>query len=329
MNCRSTRRVMKITRKRRQIKIHSPFGYAAEEGGRTIAVKVRCEDSRFTRDELDKMAEDAAKIYGYKEAADRLQKGWIKSGFVISKIHAMFFADETQNRVLLNDEVRFVGNVTFTGGKIPNKGDGVSETEIERVLDFIPADNTDPDAAHIMMLWLRGRWVMACNLVYGRKRVRARFELARQFHKVATSCFHDRLSGPLVDNLFSSTELAIQSRLLLHHYGRFSTRQDHDTTRRIFRKYATAGNIDVKFADHYDHLNDLRTKARYLNGLEGKSFAIDDSEGEALLATTKELLDLIEGLLAKVDLTRKPKAGHYLGFGMANITLPSATAKKG
>src|SRR5207249_2044807 len=98
------------------------------------------------------------------------------------------------------------------------------------------------------------------------------------FLKVASNAKEQKLWGPFVDNLFSSTELAIQSRLLVHHYPGFATNQSHDETIELFSGYAENGNIDLKFKDHYKSLDGLRKRGRYLNGLHGKDFRIEESE---------------------------------------------------
>jgi hypothetical protein len=59
-----------------------------------------------------------------------------------------------------------------------------------------------------------------------------------------------KLWGPFADTLFSATELAVQSILLLHHDPRFSTNQNHEETNSLFSVYAENGNIDTRFSKH-------------------------------------------------------------------------------
>lgn len=81
---------------------------------------------------------------------------------------------------------------------------------------------------------------------------KSRFELAKQFLKVARYCLEQKVWGAYVDNLHSASELAIQSILLLHHNPKFSLKQTHPDTHTLFSEHAKLGNIDIKFSDHYE-----------------------------------------------------------------------------
>lgn len=165
------------------------------------------------------------------------------------------------------------------------------------------------------MLKVLGVWYCSYDLIYDRKRVSARFNLAKCFLKGATYCLETGLWGPFVDTLYSGTELAIQSIFLLHHNPKFSLNQTHEETRKLFTNDASLGNIDTKYSDHYIKLDELRKKGRYLNGMHGKEFSIKDSEARELLKTSNELLSYVEDLLKSIDLSKKPTVGEYIAVG--------------
>jgi HEPN domain-containing protein len=227
----------------------------------------------------------------------------------------MMYADESRNEVLLNDEVRIKAHVRFKDGKKFNAGENVTQGDIEEILGLYPSEKNDPNAAHIMLVKLKNRWYFACDIIYDRMRVRKRFETAKQFLKMANYSMDQKLWGPMVDNMYSAAELAIQSILLLRHYPRFSTNQDHEQTRRLFTAYAENGNTDIRFAKHYDRLTELRSQGRYLNGVHNNAFRISESKAKELLALTAEIIDHVKKLLASVDVSRKPKAGEYIAIG--------------
>lgn len=302
----------------KKVKFDSAVGYAltgAKDGERFIfTYKVSCEDARIPKEDLDKITEETIKSYAYQELHERAKAGRITLPYPLHDVHVIMYPDESRNEILLNEQVRFVGNVILSPGISPKFKQNMKANEIERILNLYPSRKNDPDAAHIMLTKLNGRWYFACDLIYNRKRVKNRFATARQFLKTADYC-KENLMGPFVDNLFSATELAIQSILLLHHFKKYSLNQSHDDTKKIFREFTSNGNLETKFADHYDTLDDLRDKGRYLNGLHGREFSLQEERASELFDITMELFEKTEERLAQVDLSRKPKAGHYIVFG--------------
>jgi hypothetical protein len=99
-----------------------------------------------------------------------------------------------------------------------------------------------------------------------------------EFFETAKHCLDVKRLGPLVDNLYSATELAIQSLLLLMHQGKFSIHQDHNSTNELFTGYTTNNNLDPIYAEHFSALKELRKKGRYLKGVHNKKFSVDQSE---------------------------------------------------
>ncbi len=216
------------------------------------------------------------------------------------------YADQTRNEILLNDKVRSVANTKFKQGLQGDKED---------YLGLFPSESNDKNAAHVILTKLNDMWFCAYDLIYDRKKVGSRFELAKSFLKVAIFCLQEKLCGPFVDNLYSATELAIQSILLLHHNSLFSLNQTHTDTRVLFSEHAELGNIDTKFSGHYTKLEELRDKGRYLNGTHGRTFSLDEVEADNVLKITKDLIDYVDELLEKVDLSKKPTIGEYCLLG--------------
>ena len=169
---------------------------------------------------------------------------------------------------------RFTGHVLFEEGKTFSKGKPIAQDDIKDILGLYPSTKCPPDAAHVMLVKLNGSWLYAADLIYDRDKVKKRFEAAKDFLTVSNYCMENKIWGPFADSLFSATELAIQSILLLQHHPTFSTNQGHQETVELFSAYAKNGNIDTKFSKHYVNLNSFRKKGRYLTGLHGHNFSI-------------------------------------------------------
>jgi len=300
------------------LKFNSIYGFAvneAKDGEKVgIALQVNCDDPRF-QEGLPFMATSILDDLIYPEVMLRIEAKKLSSDFRLWRAHIIMSTDESRNEILLNDEVRLKGLVNFKDGKQFEPGQPVQASDIKDILALYPNDKNDPNVAHIMLVKLQNRWYFACDLIYNKKKVGNRFELSKQFLKTAENCMKDKSWGPMVDNLFSATELAAQSILLLHPYPGFSMRQDHDQTRKLFTAYAENGNIDIKFSKHFTKLDELRPQGRYLNRVANKGFKLDRTKAQELLNVTRQMIDQVGDWLETVDLTRKPKSGHYIAIG--------------
>lgn len=309
-------------KKIKTVKFTSIFGYSttsAKKGERIpVAFRINCND-RYPADLKLTMATDALDTIIYPEIINLVKDGKLPSNFILSRAHLLMYADERRNQILLNENVRFFGNVLFEGNKTFQKGDPVNFSDIKEVLGLYPSDKNDPNAAHVMLVKLNGRWYYAADLVYSKDRMMKRLEASIKFLNVSIYCFDNMLWEPFVDNMFSTTELSIQCILLSLHYGNYSVKQTHEETLNLFSEFARNGNVEVKFSRHYQKLTELRKKARYLERLHGHTFTLSKEKGQVLLDLTKELNQFVERLLKSIDLVKKPPAGDYIAFGKNSL----------
>jgi hypothetical protein len=288
---------------------------AAENQSTFKAVfQVNCQD-KFLEGVKSKMIFNILDNYAYPEVMRRTKDGKLYDDFRLHNVHLVMFADETKNHILLNDEARFITNIEFRHGVKYRPNERVRQGDIIKVLGLYSESRNDPNSAHIILFKCNDIWYCSYDLIYDRKRVKARLELAKTFIKAATYCLESKLSGAFVDTLYSATELAIQSILLLHHNPKFSLNQTHDETRELFSNHTRLGNVDTKYSNHYIKLDELRKQGRYLNGTHGRAFSIKNSKATILLLTTKGLLTHVERLITLIDLSKKPPDGHYISVG--------------
>lgn len=303
---------------RKIAKFPSVFGYSttsAKKGDRIpVAFRINCNDAYPSNAKLT-MANNALDEIIYPEIISLSKENKLPENFILSCAHLLMYANESRNEILLNDDVRFLGNVLFESNKSFQKGGSVDISEVKEILGLYPSDKNDPNAAHIMLVKFDGKWYYAADLVYNRDRVKKRFETSKLFLNARIYCFENKLWGPYVDNLFSATELSIQCILLLLHYGKYSVKQTHEETLVLFAEFARNGNVEVRFSHHYQNLNELRKKGRYLESLHGHRFTLDARKSQELLDLTKNLIQFVERLLTSIDLAKKPPAGHYIAFG--------------
>lgn len=301
-----------------QIKLISLGAIAAEKPKSDNTFKmifqVNCKD-KFLEGVKSLMVTSILDNFAYPEVMRRIKNGSLSSDFRLDNVHLVMYANQNRNETLLNDEVRFMVNVQFNEGAKFEKGQEIRQADIQDILGLYPDSGNDPNAAHIILLKILGKWYCSYDLIYDRKRVSARFNLAKSFLEAATNCLKIGLWGPFVDTLYSGTELAIQSIFLLHHNPKFSLNQTHDETRKLFNQHAKLGNINIKFADHYIKLDELRDKGRYLNGTHGKEFSISESDAKKLVEVSNEVVSYVEDLLKSIDLSKRPPIGEYISVG--------------
>jgi hypothetical protein len=301
-----------------QIKFPSMAGFSLghANAGETIGIGVllNCKDD-YTQESKLLLTQSTLDDIVYPEVVRRAARGELPMDFKLIMAHVLMYADESKNEVLLNEEVCFVANVTLNDGKQLYPGQAVTVADIKDILGLYPSKKNNPNAAHIMLLKVNGRWYYACNLVYNIETVRKKFEHSSQFFETAKDCLSKKHWAPLVDNLYSATELAIQSLLLLTHRGGFSIHQTHDSTTQHFTSYTTTGNLDTKYTEHFSKLKELRKKGRYLIGVHGKKFSVDEAEIMKRFYLTNDLMNYVKSLLDSRGISRTPPNGHIIALG--------------
>jgi hypothetical protein len=300
------------------MKFDSFYGFAinnAKDGEKVgIALQANCNDPRFQQG-IPVMAMTILDELVYPEVMHRIETKQLTPSFRLWRAHIVMHIDSLRNEILLNEEVRMKALVNFVDGRKFEPGQIVKKDDIAEIFSLYASEKNDPNAAHIMLVKFQNRWHFAFDLIYNRQKVGNRFDLSKQFLKSAENNMGDRSWGPMVDNLFSATELAAQSIFLLHPHPGFSNHQNHDETRKLFTAYAENGNIDIKYSKHFTKLDELRPKGRYLNSVASKGFTLEESEAEELVNLTHEMVMQVGKWLQSIDWTRKPKSGHYIAFG--------------
>jgi HEPN domain-containing protein len=294
-----------------------PMGGIAAENKEENATKVdirfriNCKD-KFHLDAKTRMIHEFLENYVYPEIFIRVNNGVLGPNFKLNAAHFILFGNRLRNKILLNGKVRAMAHVKFKKKSIHKEGQGIVEDEIDDVLGLYPNTQVPEDAASVILFKCNGLWHVSVDLIFNRKRTRSRFETAKMFLDVAKYCLEKKIWNPLFDNLFSATELSIQSILLLHHHPTFSVKQTHDETKKLFFSHASHGNIDLKYSKHYTKLTDLRPQARYLQNIRSNKLKVSDAQ--IMVSLTSELMEQVQKLLELVDLSKKPPSGEYISI---------------
>jgi uncharacterized protein (UPF0332 family) len=247
-----------------------------------------------------------------------LKRRRIESVEEINRIHIIMHADQTKNEILVNDKVRFDANIELSNGDYSiNKT--ISEGSNITVLGLYKNYQHGENEAHVMLYKFKSDWQIACDLFYDVTRAINKLKLAKQFLKASQLNLDNNLWGPFIESLFSATELATQSVLLLEHKPDFSTKQIHPNTKKLFEIYTMYGKIDTKYHIHIENLYNLRKKARYLNDEKNDIYVHDETDAKKLIITTEKFLEITGNIIKEVQLSKKYRpTGHYISMNNFN-----------
>jgi len=280
-----------------------------------IGFKINCKDNIL--DIKQKLITTFLDEYVYPSVFLRAKQNKLAQEFKLFKAHIIMSEDPDKTEILLNDNVRFFGIVKLTN-KTRNRGDPILVGDIEDVLGIYPSEKNDPNAAHIMLLKLMSNWLISIDLFYNKEKNRYKMENAKSFLKAANICLREKLYGPFIDNLYSSTELGIQSILFQRPMRNFLPKsQLHYKTSKLFEDYSKLGNLEVRYWENYKKLRELRLRGRYLRGVK-KIFNLDLPTSNDLVKTTTEFLEFVESSLKKSDKSNIP-SGEMVAFGASGL----------
>lgn len=237
---------------------------------------------------------------------------------VLRYAHLIMFSNPSKNKLLLNDDVQIRALVECVDGKSVQVNDPIKATDIEKILAMYPSKKTDPNAAHILLAKLKGKWHFASDLIYSKKRVKNLVLTSEKFLDSATIALEKQNWGPFIDNLFSVNELLVQSILLLRYYQEYSKKQSHDKTSTLFKVFCESGNAPIEFFENFDKLWKLRRPARYLEGTNGDEFVLESKKAKEFVDVTIKIFEYVKNLIKNIDLKSTPAHGHYITLGSKN-----------
>ncbi len=242
--------------------------------------------------------------YVYPEIINRVERGQLKSTFRLTKAHVLLYTRHAKNKILLENEVMFNANCIWNEPDKIEIGKPVLGKEIKKLKKIFPRENYDTNAAQIMLVKMSYGWEIAVDLIFDRNKVKERINKSKRYFKSAENNLKDKNWDPFIDDIWTSTELAVQSILLIHYMGDYSVKQTHEQTLKLFKGHCEHNNSPKEFSKHYEKMHSLRNPARYVTNKEIE-FKIELDEGEQYFQSTKKLLEYVENMLKIIDLNRK------------------------
>jgi uncharacterized protein (UPF0332 family) len=156
--------------------------------------------------------------------------------------------------------------------------------------DVIPVEKLDAntkykDCAHVTFKKVNGIWKGFFDFRYNKDNAKTLFNTAQELFDTAKDAYSAGRLKVFVDNLFSSTELFIQSRLFMISKQSFIDKPNHKWTTSEFSKFVKLGNMDPLYSKTLGDLSRLRDEARY----DKRPLSLKDSNAKEYINTVQEL----------------------------------------
>ena len=182
--------------------------------------------------------------------------------------------------VRLNDEIKAIADVKLTDGISKSQGEKIYLHEIEDVTKIKLLDDERQKYGHFTIIRVKDKWSIAFDTRWNRDAAEAYIRMAEEFLETSKGCLKDKKYRACVDNLFSASELIVNSSLIIM----FPTKNmKHDGIRRTYEKISPK----EEYKKTLNKLHGLRHPARY----DKKDFNITEEE---CIELTKKVEEMIE-----------------------------------
>ncbi|SDR55805.1 hypothetical protein SAMN05519103_05201 [Rhizobiales bacterium GAS113] len=162
-------------------------------------------------DGIKRMLEQASKLWWEPEVERRKTAGTMPANFVFHAKQIVWKQDGAPT-VRFNKEVRVEMQVRVN--RAVQKGEVVLAGDFSEIAGFDLASE-ELDHAHFTEILINGRWLVSFNFLTGRAHCARLLSRASQFLEAAKFSMSQGASAPSVDNLFSASELAAKTHVIL------------------------------------------------------------------------------------------------------------------
>jgi uncharacterized protein (UPF0332 family) len=224
------------------------------------------------------------------EVERRQAAGTVPKPYEFTAGQVLFHADERGNEIRLNSEVKAVGKVKLKDGVSKEKGEWISQDEVEHWEALQLPETEDPNCGHFTVLRLGPHWHMFFDFIYNKGHSRVLLETAREFLAAAQHALTNNHLRSFADTLFSASELAATALLVTVPIPGTGAKFSHGGVHSRFNLFAKLGNVAVPHRESFNTLAAARSKARYHNG----PYTMTRSEAEGHLASIQEFLQQVQ-----------------------------------
>ena len=182
----------------------------------------------------------------------------VPENFFLSAVYIEMHADESKNKLLINEDAHFTLTCKLKNGVKLMENDAVTIADIDHFTS-IDKEDKDPNAATIMLALNNDGWFGAIDLIYNRAITQEKITRAIDFFRAATEELKTSNIKPFYQSLWSSNELLAESLLLLHKFIELKT--PHNKIKKSFEIFCK--NYSIAYINDYNKIYQIRDPARY------------------------------------------------------------------
>jgi len=206
--------------------------------------------------------------------------------FILYAVYIEMHADESKNKILINEDTGFKITCKLKNKKELKKNDPIHMGDID-YLTSIQKENKNLNTATILLMQVNGSWFGKFDIIYNRENVVKKLDRAIDFFNSAIQNFTNSNMTGFYQSLWDSSELLAESVLLLH--NQIKLRTGHKKIKEVFKEFCSARQITY-FKD-FEKIGQIRNNSRY--GPPHPEYGDADRDSNHLLQNTNDFLRFV------------------------------------
>lgn len=234
-------------------------------------------------------------IWVLDEIRKRQNEGTLPKPLNLHAAQIIFFPDNRKHIIRINEEVKAKAKIKFIKPLNYSAGDMVYQSNIESFENIILDEEEFVDCGHITMLRKGNEWTIAFDARYNKELAKKHIDKSEEFYKTAKNALRKGYHAAYIDTLFSATELALKSILLINPKNNKLRGQTikHSTIKSLINMEVRIKNIKHDHANLYNNLSKKRPNARYLK----QDLIIDITKAKHDLKITKDIIQEAKSII--------------------------------
>lgn len=233
----------------------------------------------------------------------------IPFNFKLQMAQLVMHDDESKNKILLNEEVDFIGNVNLLNEKEYEKGVEIKYSDIRDVLGLYPSIDSDLNSANIMLLKFDRKWWIAGDFIYNKARCKKIIGESQKRLQESRLNLDAKRVKEFLEKLHEAVMYFLISYLLARRHIVFTEIIDGSAVFKNYRNTEDKSILGAKLVLLSDEITQLKEKAS--NDIIAST---DEENFRNLLNIVTDIVNEELNLYNYFDTSQKSQ-GHFIQFG--------------
>lgn len=229
------------------------------------------------------------------DLSKRQERGELPTPLTLTRFQVVFSPHYGKPIVRINNEVKGNAQFKLKEGFSFKPGDTIYDNQVSG-LENIQLKDEDNGCTHFTAMILDGKWNLFFDFQHNIARSKKLLLISKQFFESAEYCFKENKLNPMIDNLYSAAELAIEALIFSLENPDPSEPLSHQKTRSFFSNIDSLENKN----NHeliFQKLTSMRPAFRYLKG----SDRISTEKAKIFLSKTRMLIEDVSTNISNTD----------------------------